>query len=64
MVQRAQIVGLEASAIWDHGDVPRTMPSPALLRQWARDGANDVCWGLDVLADELERLRRAAGESA
>jgi hypothetical protein len=33
------------------------MPSPALLREWATDPCNAQCWGLDAVADEIERLR-------
>lgn len=53
-----------ASTAWDHGDEPaQCIPSTSLLRQWARDSDNSICWGLDALANEIDRLRHAAGES-
>lgn len=36
------------------------VPSPALLREWASDPKNTMCWGLDALANELETLRAAS----
>lgn len=37
---------------------PRPMPSTSLLRKWAADPTNEQVWGLDAVADELDRLRR------
>lgn len=37
---------------------PKPMPSTSLLRLWNADPENEVCWGLDAIADELDRLRR------
>jgi len=37
---------------------PRPMPSTSLLRQWAADKANEQVWGLDAIADELDRLHK------
>lgn len=37
------------------------MPSTALLRAWSADPANETCWGLDVLADHIERLEARIG---
>lgn len=45
-------------------DHPAPMPSTSLLRQWAADPANEQVWGLDAIADEIERLRKLAGEAA
>lgn len=33
------------------------IPSPELLREWAKSTDNTMCWGLDSVAEELERLR-------
>jgi hypothetical protein len=33
------------------------MPSPELLRTWARDPTNTLAWGLDAVADEMSQLR-------
>ena len=38
------------------------MPSTSLLRQWASDPEQAQCWGLDAIADELDRLRRLETE--
>lgn len=35
------------------------MPPLDHLRAWDKDPNNDQCWGLDVVADEIERLRAA-----
>lgn len=39
-------------------DHPAPMPSTSLLRKWAADPTNEQVWGLDAVADELDRLRR------
>ena len=39
------------------------LPSTEQLRAWAADGENEMCWGLDSVADELERLRGAISNS-
>jgi hypothetical protein len=33
----------------------KATPSTDQLRQWAADPSNTLCWGLDAVADELER---------
>ncbi len=38
-------------------------PDARLLRQWAADPHNTICWGLDRVADELERLEVLSQDS-